>query len=101
MPGFIGRSDQGYAVRPEASRSRLPPSAYLQRLWYDTVVHSPAVLANLIAVAGVSQVLLGTDYPYDMGEYRFGDLLASTVGLTSGDRQAITSGNAKRLLAVG
>ena len=98
LPGFIGRSDHAYAVRPEARRCRLRPSEYLPRLWYDTVVHDPAVLANLLAVAGPTQVVMGSDYPYDMGEYRLGELLAATTGISSADRDAIVSGNAKRLL---
>jgi len=100
LPGYAGRSDHGYAVRPEARRGSSCPSDVLRRIWYDTVVHSPAVLANLVAVAGASQVLLGTDYPYDMGEYRMAALLDSTPGLSRQDREAIVSGNAKRLLGL-
>ena len=97
LPGFAGRSDHAHAVRPEARRCRLRPSEYLRRIWYDTVVHEPAVLTNLLAVAGATQIVMGSDYPYDMGEYRLGDLLAAT-GLSAGDRAAIVSGNAKQLL---
>jgi aminocarboxymuconate-semialdehyde decarboxylase len=100
LPGFIGRSNHGRAVRPEARASALPPSDYLSRIWFDTVVHSPHVLANLIDVAGVSQIVMGSDYPYDMGEYRLGDLLADTANLSPQDRAAIVSGNAKRLLGL-
>ena len=100
LPGFIGRSDHAYAVRPEARRCRLRPSEYLRQIWYDTVIHEPAVLTNLMTVAGSSQIVMGSDYPYDMGEYRLGDLLASTGGLSAADRAAIISGNAKRLLGL-
>ena len=100
LPGFAGRFDQGWAVRPEARGCARPPSAYLRDIWYDTVVHSPAVLANLIEVAGVSQVVMGSDYPYDMGEYQLGDLLAATPGLGAADHAAIVSGNARRLLGL-
>ena len=98
LPGFVGRSDHAHAVRPEVRRCRLRPSEYLRRIWYDTVVHDPAVLANLLTVAGATQVVMGSDYPYDMGEYRLGDLLAAATGLSDDDRAAIVSGNAKRLL---
>lgn len=100
LPGFVGRSDHAYAVRPEARRCRLRPSEYLRRIWYDTVVHDPAVLANLLAVAGSTQVMMGSDYPYDMGEYRLGELLAATTAITTADRAAIVSGNAERLLGL-
>ena len=98
LPGFIGRSNHGYAVRPEAREAALPPGDYLSRIWFDTVVHSPNVLANLVRVAGVSQIVMGSDYPYDMGEYQLGDLLADTPDLSPQDRTAIVSGNARRLL---
>lgn len=98
LPGFAGRFDQGWAVRPEARGCARTPSAYLRDIWYDTVVHSPAVLANLVEVAGVSRIVMGSDYPYDMGEYQLGDLLAATPGLRAADRDAIVSGNARRLL---
>ena len=100
LPGFAGRIDQGWAVRPEAHGCARPPSSYLRDIWYDTVVHSPAVLANLVEVAGVSQVVMGSDYPYDMGEYQLGELIAATPGLDAADRTAIVSGNASRLLGL-
>lgn len=98
LPGFFGRSDHAHAVRPESRICSDRPSAYLRRIWFDTVVHDPSMLANLIAIAGVSQVVLGTDYPFDMGEYRVGALLESIPGLAAEDRDAIVSGNARRLL---
>lgn len=100
LPGFIGRSDHAHAVRPDSRRCRDRPSEYLKRIWYDTVVHAPHILANLVAVAGVSQILIGTDYPYDMGEYQLGALLDGLPSLCMDDRQAIIAGNAKRLLGI-
>ncbi len=100
LPGFIGRSDHAHAVRPESRRCREAPSTYLRRIWYDTVVHAPAILANLLDVAGASQIVAGSDYPYDMGEYRLGALLASVAGMDDDIRQAIVTGNAKRLLGL-
>ena len=100
LPGFLGRSDHAWQVRPEARRCRHRPSDYLRRIWFDTVVHSPAVLANLVTVAGVGQVVAGSDYPYDMGEYRIGELLAA-AGMSDADgRNAILFGNAHGLLSL-
>ncbi|MCR2762967.1 amidohydrolase [Microbacterium sp. zg.B48] len=42
-------------------------ASYLRRIWFDTVVHDPHDLRTLVEVAGGSQVLLGSDYPFDMG----------------------------------
>ncbi|MBD3943559.1 amidohydrolase [Microbacterium sp. NEAU-LLC] len=67
LPFAIGRSDRAWRVRPEAQRCAHEPSSYLKRLWFDTVVHDPAGLRHLVEVAGGSRVLLGSDFPFDMG----------------------------------
>lgn len=67
LPFAIGRSDHAWRVRPEARRCEHAPSTYLRRLWFDTVVHDPVGLRHLVEVAGGSRVLLGSDYPFDMG----------------------------------
>ena len=67
LPFAIGRSDRAWRVRPEARRCEHEPSSYLRRLWFDTVVHDAAGLRHLVEVAGGSRVLLGSDFPFDMG----------------------------------
>lgn len=65
---LIGRLEHGYAVRPEARLRASDPSAHLRRLYYDTIVFDPGVLRHIVETVGASQVVLGTDYPFDMGE---------------------------------
>jgi aminocarboxymuconate-semialdehyde decarboxylase len=67
LPFAIGRSDRAWHVRPEAHGCAHPPSTYLRKLWFDTVVHDPAALRHLVEVAGGSRVLMGSDFPFDMG----------------------------------
>ncbi|MGM7669249.1 amidohydrolase family protein [Microbacterium sp. A93] len=67
LPFAIGRSDHAWRVRPEAHGCVHEPSSYLRKLWFDTVVHDPAALRHLVAAAGDSRVLLGSDFPFDMG----------------------------------
>ena len=67
LPTTLGRSDRAWKVRPEAHGCAHPPSSYLQKLYFDSLVHSPAELRALVAAAGPEQVLLGSDYPFDMG----------------------------------
>lgn len=67
LPTSIGRSDHAWRVRPDAQGCAHEPSSYLRRIWFDTVVHDHAVLRHLIEVAGPSQVVLGSDFPFDMG----------------------------------
>lgn len=67
LPFAIGRSDRAWHVRPEAHGCEHAPSTYLRKLWFDTVVHDPVALRHLVEVAGGSRVLLGSDFPFDMG----------------------------------
>lgn len=67
LPTAIGRSDHAWRVRPDAQGCAHPPSHYLTKMWFDTVVHDAGALRHLIEVAGASQVVMGSDYPFDMG----------------------------------
>jgi aminocarboxymuconate-semialdehyde decarboxylase len=68
LPHISGRLDHGYAVRPEARARAKDPHGNLRRLYYDTIVFDPAILRHLVEIAGASQIVLGTDFPFDMGE---------------------------------
>lgn len=67
LPSYFGRLDHGYSVRPEAHTCSKKPSEYLKQVWFDTVVYDPRILSHIISVVGVDRLLVGTDYPYDMG----------------------------------
>jgi aminocarboxymuconate-semialdehyde decarboxylase len=69
-------------------------------MWFDTVVHSPDVLRRLIDAVGASQVVLGTDYPFDMGVDDPLALLDVVPALTSDERDAIAGTNAAHLLGI-
>jgi aminocarboxymuconate-semialdehyde decarboxylase len=99
LPFYIGRSDHGRTVRPESRTPAEPPSAYLHRLYYDTVVHRPDTLRALVAAAGADRLLLGTDYPYDMGSTDpLGLLHAADLGADA--VAAIAGGTAAALLRI-
>ena len=92
LPFYLGRFEHAWKVRRES------PREYLRRIWFDTVVYEPRALRNLIDEVGVSQVVAGTDYPYDMGAWDVAGLLAAVPGLDDAGRAAIAGGNARRLL---
>lgn len=98
LPAYWGRLDHAYKVRPEAHVCAQTPSAYLKRIYFDTVVHDARQLRALIDVVGVSQVLAGSDYPYDMGEADLYGLIAAVEGLDEDERAAVLGDNATRLL---
>jgi aminocarboxymuconate-semialdehyde decarboxylase len=99
-PFYSARMDHAWEVRPEC-RANIdqPPSTYLKRVHFDTMVFSPEQLAHLVEFAGADHVVLGTDYPFDMGE-------TDPVGLTgqlnlpADALAAIRGGNAARLFGI-
>ena len=97
LPPYIARSDHAHAVRPEACGCQHPPSHYLRRIWFDSLVYDPGQLRRLIEVVGAGQVVLGTDYPFDMGHY---DPAALLAGLDAQTQAAIAGGNAASLLGL-
>jgi len=100
LPSYFGRSDHAFKVRPEAHRMKLAPREYLRRIWFDTLVYEPEILRHLIDVVGASQLLVGTDYPFDMGSYDPHRLLEAVPGLSDHDRMRILGGNAAELLGL-
>src|SRR5919109_499467 len=63
----IGRMDRGWQVRSEARVNiQRPPSAYLNKFYYDCLTHSEAALQMLIDTVGIDKVIFGTDWPADM-----------------------------------
>lgn len=100
LPSYIGRSDRGFTVRPEAAKIKHKPSEYLKRIYFDSLVYTPEGLRHLIEEVGVTQVMLATDYPFDMGAYEPEKLVAAVPGLTEQERELIRGGNALRLLGL-
>jgi aminocarboxymuconate-semialdehyde decarboxylase len=96
LPTYIVRADHGWEVRPDARVCAEPPSAYLRRIWFDSLVYRPEALRALIDAVGVSQVVLGSDHPFDMGVTDPLDRLRAAF--PDGDEfDAIRGGNALRL----
>jgi len=100
LPSYLPRSDHGYEVRPEAQTIPHPPSHYLRRVWVDALVYRPENVAHIIRTLGASQVVLGTDYPFDMGEERPLSVLDGVSDLSATDRQRIAGDNALGLLGM-
>jgi aminocarboxymuconate-semialdehyde decarboxylase len=95
LPSCVGRADHAWQHRPDARGCAQPPSAYLRRMWFDSLVYTPQGLEHL---ARTGRVVLGTDYPFDMGVTDPLARLAAAGGLAEADRAAIRGGNAISLL---
>ena len=97
LPTHIGRSDHAWRARPDARGCAHEPSSYLGRLYFDSLVHDPDVLRELIRAAGADRVLLGSDFPFDMGTEDPAAALRA-ARLPDTDFHAVRGGNAAALL---
>lgn len=99
IPFGIGRIDRGWLVRPEARDHILqPPSRYLRNLYYDCITWSEPSLRFLVDTVGTDRVVLGSDWPYDMGIEAPARWLRAMPSLTESEKELILHGNAERLL---
>ncbi|MGH3019098.1 MAG: amidohydrolase family protein, partial [Gaiellaceae bacterium] len=91
-----GRLRHSHTFQPDA-RSRLDESPVdsIRRFYLDTVTHEPMLLRAVIEFAGAERVLLGSDYPFDMGLERPAEPVRE-LGLDPEDEAAILGGNALR-----
>jgi len=100
LPALRGRLRRAAAVRPEVrADSDADIDATIRRLYFDSLTHDRAVLADLVAFAGVGHVVLGSDRPFDMGSDQPADEIRS-LGLDADGERQVLGGNAAQLLAV-
>ena len=98
---YWARMDHGYRARSDCRTvlKRLP-SSYLAKMYFDTITFDAEMLRHMIKKYGAGHVLLGSDYPYDMGEENPLGLIESVRGLKRDERAMIEGGNAARLLKI-
>ena len=105
LPSYAARSDRGCSTQPtrcpggEFGTIKKKPTEYLKQMYYDTMVFTPEGLRHLAAEVGVSQLMIGTDYPYPWTSEAVDHVLA-TPSLSDADRAAILGGNAAKLLRI-
>jgi aminocarboxymuconate-semialdehyde decarboxylase len=100
LPSYMNRSDHGCVTFPAQCKSGVPkehPTAYVKRLYYDSLVFTPEALRHLVAEVGASHIVMGTDYPYPWVTAPV-DHVLETPGLGDADREAILGKTAMQLL---
>lgn len=99
FPAWLGRMDNAWHRRPDViATSERPPSHYVDRFLVDSVVFSEPALRLLVDTLGPTQVMVGSDYPYPLGERPAGAVVRTAAFLDDAARTAILSGNARRYL---
>lgn len=99
---LLGRADNAWKhrdiVRKDCPR---PPSEYARRMHVDSAVFDEGALQLLINVMGVDNVMLGSDYPYPLGEQRIGALVRDAAFLDGNQQRKILEGNARAFFRLG
>jgi aminocarboxymuconate-semialdehyde decarboxylase len=98
LASYSGRIDHAWGARSD-SHGALPhpPTSYLEKIYFDTIVFTPHQLQELIRLYGADKILMGTDYPFDMADYDpVGHVCGA--GLDEATVAAVCGGNVKKLL---
>lgn len=98
---YWARMDHAWRARPDTRTViKKKPSSYLEKFYFDSITFDPRMLKQLIDRYGADHVMLGTDYPYDMGEDDPRGLIAGVNRLSAADRRLIEGGNAMKLFKI-
>jgi len=101
LPSYPDRMDAMCANRPDQCPAALKkkPSEYLKQIYIDSLIFTPEGLRHLIAEIGVSQIVIGTDYPFPWTTTEVDDIL-NFPGLNDAERIAMLGGTAAKLLGI-
>ncbi|ANH93935.1 MULTISPECIES: amidohydrolase family protein [unclassified Streptomyces] len=96
---WLGRMENAWHARNDVvGTSEYPPSHYVGRFSVDSVVFDDRALRLLVDTLGEDSVMVGSDYPYPLGERPVGEVVRKSGFLTEQARHKITRGNAERYL---
>jgi aminocarboxymuconate-semialdehyde decarboxylase len=99
---WLGRMDNAWHQRHDIiGTSEYPPSHYLGRFHVDSVVFDERPLKLLVDTVGPDRVVVGSDYPYPLGERPAGNVVRKAAFLDEATRAKILSGNARAFLGLG
>jgi len=101
FPYLLGRVDNAWRNR-DIVREDCPrlPSSYVERFCVDAAVFSGDALGFLVKTMGEDRVMLGSDYPFPLGEQQVGGLIRAQQGLPGGVREKLLHANAARFFGL-
>lgn len=94
LPFLMGRFDRMWEISTGRRDSERPPSAYLRRIYFDSIVYDQRTLAYLVDTVGADRVIYGSDYPFRLGDMT--GVLARVDALPAAERDAVRGLNAMR-----
>src|SRR4051794_16699005 len=97
---LLGRLENAWRHHPGAHGTcEMAPSEYLKRFYVDSAVFDQRALQYLVEVMGANRVMLGSDYPFPLGEHGIGSLIRSSK-LPESAKAQLLGGNAVEFLSL-
>jgi len=102
FPITIGRIEHGFNVRPDlvAVDNNVNPRDYLGKFYFDSLVHDEMALKFLVDLVGDEKIILGSDYPFPLGEHHPGKLIESMSSLNKESKEKLLWKNAVEFLGI-
>jgi aminocarboxymuconate-semialdehyde decarboxylase len=102
FPATLGRIEHGFKVRPDlvAVDNKTNPREYVGKFYLDSLTHDPIMLKYIIDLVGDDHVLLGSDYPFPLGEAVPGALIESINTLSRAAKEKFLALNALKWLGI-
>lgn len=98
VPFNRGRWEYGWEEIHACQTTKARPSSSLRSLYYDTIVHFEPALRYMRDTLGPSQIVIGTDYPFDIGDWKPVQTVEAAFD-DDAERQLVLHGNAERIFA--
>ncbi|MCB1739697.1 MAG: amidohydrolase [Gammaproteobacteria bacterium] len=93
LPFMLGRLQRNVQIHPEQYAD---PVEGMRKLYYDTVLFDPLALEFLATKVGGDRLMLGSDYPFPIGDH-CPCAIVHDANLSESDRELVLSGTAARL----
>jgi aminocarboxymuconate-semialdehyde decarboxylase len=101
FPYHLGRFDNNFdrSLQRRPLPATRPPSQYLKNLYFDNLVYRIETVEYLKRMVGPDHIMIGTDYPYDLGDWMAAEKVQA-MNCTDSEREAMLRGNARKLLRI-
>lgn len=98
----LGRIEHGWRCRPDLVAVDNPnnPRDYVGRFWVDSITHDARMTQYALELQGAGRIVMGSDYPFPLGDLEFGRYLETDMELSEEDRALMFHGAALEWLGV-
>jgi len=100
LPFLAERLDRGFEAYPECKKPKKRPSDYLKGIFYDCVLFDPRTVEFAIDTMGVTQFMVGSDYPHQIGSLEKAVKVVAGLDLRDAEKELVFGKNAQKLFGL-